>query len=121
MDIFTKQDINICYDKEDNEDYTKYVFNKGNAIIFVEDLLFYKDLFSLNNKGDEFNKIVYDVDNKNRISNENLYNLYCNYCYNINDYHTKGKKKLLNNIKHLIKNKGSNNNLQGKQTRWIEF
>lgn len=119
MDIFTKQDINIWYDVEDNEDYTKYVFNKGNSIIFIEDLFFYKDLFFLNNKIDEFNKIVYDVDNKNRISNENLYNLYCNYCYNINKYHTKSKKIFYNNIKHFIKNTGQNSN--GNRKRWVQF
>lgn len=122
MDIFIKQDINICYiDKEDNQDYTRYVFNKGNSIIFIEDLLFYKDSFFLNNKKNEFNKIVYDVDYINKISNENLYNLYCNYCYNINEYHTKGKKTFLNNIKHLIKNKGKSQNIYGKQVRWVEL
>jgi hypothetical protein len=45
MNIFTKKDINIYYD-------TDYDTSKGNCISFVEDLLFYKDLYLLNNNID---------------------------------------------------------------------
>ena len=51
MNIFTKKEINIYYDTD---------YGISNCISFVEDLLFYQDLYLLNNNIDEFNQIVYD-------------------------------------------------------------
>lgn len=111
MNIFTKKEINIYYD-------TDYDTSNCNCISFVEDLLFYKDLYLLNNNIDEFNQIVYDYkyNGEKVITNKNLYKLYDNYCYNINKYHKKTKNLFFKSINHLIKNKGGDLN-----NRWVQF
>jgi hypothetical protein len=89
--------------------------SKPNPIVFIEEGL--KDIEDT--LGDTEKKKLYDIDiNTKKISNENLYNLYINWCSKEGEK-VFSKKFLYNTINHLIKIKGQNNT--GDRRRWIQF
>jgi len=111
--------------------------SKTNSVLFIEDLLFYQDVFLLensNNKPKEFTlnrfvkiednqpKYVYDwkdQEGKDAISVGNLYELYINWVQN-NHEKSVNKNIFGSNINHLVKNSG-NTKIDKVQKRWVQF
>ena len=112
---------------------------KNNSILFVEDLLFYQDVFlneNINNRPKQFklnsfvkneDKYIYVYDNcanfkdDNRcgISKDHFYNLYCKYC-KYNDINATTKKSFLLNIQHFNIHLNKNKKIRPKYFSFYE-